>query len=359
MRCDPPLRGSLVTQYKKLSHRRSLLIFSLFSCLVFAFITSLCVGSTYIHPSEVIASLLNSRGSNNDAIIWEIRLPRTLAAVVGGAALALGGAVVQASLRNPLASPFTLGISSAAGFGAALAIVLGAGRFLKTYLGGVLVHSHFPLIISSFCFSLLVILVVILLAKWKGAAPETIILAGIAMSFLFSAATSLVQFFGTTEQVASIVFWLFGSLSKASWEGFWTMLLALVTSSIPLYKWSYRYNALLIDDEVAKNLGVNPERIRLISMILASLPNAVVISFLGVIGFVCLASPHIARMIIGSNNKYLFPASMLVGANVLLLPDIVSRTLLPPLIIPVGIITSFLGVPVLLYLLLKKKRHWY
>jgi iron complex transport system permease protein len=260
MRCDPPLSGSLVTQYKKLSHRRSLLIFSLFFCLVFAFITSLCVGSTYIHPPEVIASLLNNRGSNNDAIIWEIRLPRTLAAVVGGAALALGGAVVQASLRNPLASPFTLGISSAAGFGAALAIVLGAGRFLKTYLGGILVHSHFPLIISSFCFSLFVILVVILLAKWKGAAPETIILAGIAMSFLFSAATSLVQFFGTTEQVASIVFWLFGSLSKASWEGFWTMLLALVTSSIPLYRWSYRYNALLIDDEVAKNLGVNPEK---------------------------------------------------------------------------------------------------
>jgi len=182
---------------------------------------------------------------------------------------------------------------------------------------------------------------------------------GLAVVVIVVAAVVALLIYPPFKQVASIVFWLFGSLSKASWEGFWTILPDFVASSIPLYRWGYRYNALLIDDEVAKNLGVNPERLRLTSMILPSLPNAVVISFLGVIGFVCLASPHIARMIIGSNNTYLFPASMLVGANVLLLSDIVLRILLPPLIIPVGIITSFLGVPVLLYLLLRKKRHWY
>jgi iron complex transport system permease protein len=167
------------------------------------------------------------------------------------------------------------------------------------------------------------------------------------------------QYFGTTEQVASIVFWLFGSLSKASWDGFWTIFLVFVAASIPLYRWSYRYNALLIDDEVAKSLGVNPETLRLTSMILSSLVTATIVSFLGVIGFVCLVSPHITRMIIGSDNKYLFPASALVGANILVLSDVVSRTLLPPIILPVGIITSFLGVPLLLYLILKKKRHWY
>lgn len=317
------------------------------------------MGSSYIPPLEVIARLLNNRGGNLDAIIWEIRLPRAFVAVFAGAGLALAGSATQVSVRNPLASPFTLGISSAAGFGAALAIVLGAGGFIHTYLGGILVLSHFPLIISSFSFSLLATLITISLAKLKGAAPETIILTGIAMSFLFSAATSFMQYFGTTEQVASIVFWLFGSLSKASWDGFWTIFLVFVAASIPLYRWSYRYNALLIDDEVAKSLGVNPETLRLTSMILSSLVTATIVSFLGVIGFVCLVSPHITRMIIGSDNKYLFPASALVGANILVLSDVVSRTLLPPIILPVGIITSFLGVPLLLYLILKKKRHWY
>ncbi|MGC8936650.1 MAG: FecCD family ABC transporter permease [Candidatus Methanomethylicaceae archaeon] len=349
----------LVSEYRKISKRR-LAILSLFALsLVIVFILSLCVGSLFIPPIEVFSEILNFGSGSSRTILLEIRLPRALVAVLAGAGLALAGAVTQVSVRNPLASPFTLGISSAAGFGAALAIVLGAGEFIHSYLGGVLVFSYIPLIAASFAFSLLAMVITVFIAKLKGSTPETIILTGIAMLFLFSAATSFMQYFGTTEQVASIVFWLFGSLSKASWTGFWTIFLVFAIVSVPLYRWSYRYNALLIDDDVAKNLGVNPENLRLISMVLSSLLTATIVSFLGVIGFVCLVSPHIARMIIGSDNRYLFFASTLVGANILILSDVVSRTVLSPIILPVGIITSFLGVPLLFYLILKRKRYSY
>jgi iron complex transport system permease protein len=350
--------GSVVAQYKRLWWKRTIFILFLFSCLALAFIASICVGSTYISPLQAITVLLKREG-DFDTIVWEIRLPRALAAVFAGAGLALGGVVMQASLRNPMASPFTLGMSSAAGFGAALAIVLGAGRLLKTYLGGFVVSSYFPLIVSSFLFSLIAVFVIFFLAKVKGASPEAIVLTGIAISFLFSAATSLVQYFGTTEQVAAIVFWLFGSLSKASWEAFWAISLTSLAVLAVFLKWSYRYDALLMDEDFARNLGVNPENLRLASMILSSVATAVITSFLGVISFVCLVAPHIARMVIGSEHKCLILASALVGANILTLSDIASRILMPPLVIPVGVITSFLGTPLLLYLLLRGRRHWY
>ncbi|TDA29919.1 MAG: iron ABC transporter permease [Hadesarchaea archaeon] len=349
---------SAVAQYKRLSRKRFIIILSLFFSLILAFMASLCTGSAHVPPLKAIATLLG-RESDFDTIIWEIRLPRALVAVFAGAGLALAGAVTQASVRNPMASPFTLGISSASGFGAALAIVLGAGRFIRTYLGGVTVSSYFLLIISSFLFSLLATFIIFFLARFKGATPETIVLTGIAISFLFSALTSFTQYFGTTEQVASIVFWLFGSLSKASWNAFWAIFSVSVVALAIFWRWSYKYNALLLDDEFARNLGVNPETLRLASMVLASLVTATIVSFLGIIAFVCLAAPHIARMIVGSEHRYLIPASALVGANILVLSDIASRMLLPPVIIPVGIITSFLGAPVLLYLILGKKRHWY
>jgi iron complex transport system permease protein len=349
---------SVVAQYKRLWWKRTIFILFLFSCLALAFTASICVGSIYISPLQAITVLLKREG-DFDTIVWEIRLPRALVAVFAGAGLALGGVVMQASLRNPMASPFTLGMSSAAGFGAALAIVLGAGRLLKTYLGGFVVSSYLPLIVSSFLFSLIAVFVIFFLAKVKGASPEAIILTGIAISFLFSAATSLVQYFGTTEQVAAIVFWLFGSLSKASWEAFWTISLTSLAVLAVFLRWSYRYDALLMDEDFARNLGVNPENLRLASMILSSVATAVITSFLGVISFVCLVAPHVARMVIGSEHKCLILASALVGANMLTLSDIASRILMPPLVIPVGVITSFLGTPLLLYLLLRGKRHWY
>jgi iron complex transport system permease protein len=291
-------------------------------------------------------------------IVWNSRLPRALVAIVAGAALSLAGIVTQISTRNPLASPFTLGISSAAGFGAALMITLGAGTTFTTSLGGFQVTNYYLVFLGSFIVSLLATAIIFLMMKFRSARPEVIVLIGIAMNFLFSAAISFVQYFGTTEQVAAIVFWLFGSLSKITWTSFWTLGLVFTLTFILLYRWGWKFNALYMGDDVAKSLGVDAEKTRLRCITIAALITATVVSFLGVISFVCLVSPHIARLVVGGDSRYLIPASCLVGANILLIADTVSRTIFLPLILPVGILTSFLGVPLFLYLIMRRKDFW-
>ncbi len=349
-------------QYRNFTKRRVLFLFAasilLFSVLIF----SLCVGSSGISLSEVWKALLSpfetSSSDPANLIVWNSRLPRALVAIVAGAALSLAGIVTQISTRNPLASPFTLGISSAAGFGAALMITLGAGTTLTTSLGGFQVTNYYLVFVGSFIVSLLATAIIFLMMKFRSARPEVIVLIGIAMNFLFSAAISFVQYFGTTEQVAAIVFWLFGSLSKITWTSFWTLGLVFTLTFILLYRWGWKFNALYMGDDVAKSLGVDAEKTRLRCVTIASLITATVVSFLGVISFVCLVSPHIARLIVGSDSRYLIPASCLVGANILLIADTVSRTIFLPLILPVGILTSFLGVPLFLYLIIRRKDFW-
>lgn len=325
------------------------------------FSLSLYVGTARVEFFELWGSFLfpSSNAEKIRLIVFENRLPRSLTAVLSGAGLALAGVVTQVCTRNPLASPFTLGISSAAGFGAALAIVTGGGGVLGVYLGGFEVTNAFLVIALAFLFSLLAVAAIFATIRWRGATPETIILIGVAMFFLFSAATSFAQYFGTTEQVAAIVFWLFGSLSKATWFSFW-IILTIFTFSFPIiYGWCWRFNAISLGDEFAKGLGVNVERLRTISIVVVSLITSVIVSFLGVISFVCLVSPHIARLVIGGDHKYLIPSSCLVGANILLTADIASRSLFQPLILPVGILTSFLGVPLLVYLLLRRRGEYW
>ena len=203
------------------------------------------------------------------------------------------------------------------------------------------------------------VMVIAILAKFRRASPETVILAGIAMLYLFSAATSLIEYLGTTEQVAAVIFWMFGSLSKATWANLQIVAIATFAAFLVLFRWSWWFNAMLLGDEVAKSLGVNVERLRIIGMTLASFTTAAAVSFLGTIGFIGLVAPHIARMIIGGDHKYLIPASCLVGANILLVADTAARTMFSPLILPVGILTSFLGVPLFVYLLLRRRREYW
>jgi iron complex transport system permease protein len=348
--------------YQKFMRKRLLFLSASSIILLLALLISLCVGSSSICFSDVWKALLSpfgfSGGQVADLIVWNSRLPRALVAIVAGAGLSLAGVVTQTSTRNPLASPFTLGVSSSAAFGAALAITLGAGTVFTTYLGGFAVTDYYLVFLSAFAFSLIATALIFVLMKFRNARPEAIVLAGIAIYFLFSAATSLVQYFGTTEQVAAIVFWLFGSLSKVTWTAFWVLSAVCSLSFIVLYRWCWKFNALYMGDEVAKNLGVNADKIRLQCVTIASLITATAVSFLGVISFICLVSPHIARLMVGGDHRYLIPASCLTGANILLIADTFSRTLFLPLILPVGILTSFLGVPLFLYLLIRRKEYW-
>lgn len=283
-----------------------------------------------------------------DTVVWDLRLHRILMAIVAGMGLAVAGAVMQGILKNPLASPFTLGIASAASFGAALAIILGAG-----FAGG-----EYLIIGNAFVFTLLASFFVYGLARYKGITPETMILAGIAIMYLFSALTSFLQYMGRSEQVHEVVFWMMGSLGRSSWEkvGIVTAVLLLCFPYLLLRSWDI--NAMGAGDETAKSLGVNVERVRVASLMLASLITASIICFTGTIGFIGLVSPHITRMVIGGDHRFLIPASALVGAMLLLAADTAARTILAPVILPVGIMTAFLGIPFFIYLFIRRREFW-
>lgn len=285
----------------------------------------------------------------SDTIVWELRLHRILLTIVAGMGLAIAGAVMQGILKNPLASPFTLGISSAASFGAALAIVLGAG-FVK---------GEWSIIGNAFVFTLLASMTVYGLAKYKGITPETMILAGIAIMYLFQAMTSFLQYVGHAEQVQEVVFWMMGSMGRSSWDKVWIVTAVLAICSPYLLLKSWDINALGAGDETATSLGVNVEKTRVISMLAVSIITASIICFTGTIGFIGLVSPHITRMVIGGDHRFLLPASAMVGAILLLGADTLARTILAPLILPVGIMTAFLGVPFFVYLFMRRKKEFW
>lgn len=283
-------------------------------------------------------------------IVWDLRLPRILLAIIAGAGLALAGTVMQGILRNPLVSPFTLGISSAAGFGASLAIVLGTG---------IVGTGKYLIIGNAFFFAILCVLLVYGIAGIKGASAETLILAGIAVMYFFSALTSLLQYLATEGQLKGVVHWLFGNLALARWENLLIIFIMFLLSFGLMMKYAWDLNALAAGDEVAISLGVNTRQVRFILMVLATLITATIVCFTGIIGFVCLVAPHITRMLVGNDHRFLLPGSCLVGAILLLVADTIGRTIIQPVEIPIGIITSFIGVPMFLYLLLtRKKKYW-
>jgi iron complex transport system permease protein len=323
--------------------------------VVLGLITLLAVtmGSADIGLGDILAMLWGrwegARAGAKMHILWNIRLPRVVFGLVGGFGLALAGTVMQAVLRNALASSYTLGVSSAAGFGAALAIGLGWGLW-----GG-----KFLIIGNAFFFGLLSMALVYGIATLKGARAGTLILAGIAISYLFSALIALVKYLVQHDVLAGIVFWLLGGLHLASWENV-TLLLPIVflPSLWLMLQFPWDLNVLSAGDEVATSLGVHPERTRIMVLILAALITSGIVAFAGVIGFVCLVGPHMARLIIGSDHRYLLPFAGFTGAILLLGADTVGRTLIQPTELPVGIVTALLGVPFFLHLLLRSRGYW-
>ena len=345
---------ALVIQYKKHVKSRLIFILSIIILLLLVIVLSLVSGSVDISLKE-IGKLISGTGSAfNLQIILNIRLPRIVGGIMAGTALAVSGAVIQSLLRNPLASPFTLGISGAAAFGAAFAvIVLGAG---SSYTGSNdVIHINLPALVtcSAFTWSLVSVFVILALSKYRGATPEIIILSGIIISSLFAAGISAMQYFADSVQLASIIFWTFGDLGRGMWRDSLILAIILIPLLLYFYRQSWNYKSLQSGDEHAKSLGVNVIRVRLSGMVAASLATAVVVSFFGIIAFVGLVVPHIIRRIIGNDEQFLVPASALFGGMFLLLSDTLARTVIAPVILPVGILTSFMGAPLFLFLLVK------
>lgn len=342
--------NSLRNYLNKRESLRSGILISALLILIFLSLVSLCIGSAHLTLAEVnkiVFSRFRGEGASiispgKYSVIWDIRLPRILMALLCGASLSTGGVAMQGILRNPLVSPYTLGISAASAFGASLAII-----------GG-----HYNLVIpGAFVMSLSAVSFVLILAHLRGMNSQSLILAGIAVMYAFSAGTSLLQYLATQDQLAKIVFWLMGSLSSTTWDQTKMTAIAAAIALPVLYRFSWKLNIINAGEETALSLGVNSKSVMFIIVIVVTLLSSIIVSFTGVIGFIGLAGPHISRLLVGSDYKVLFPATALTGAFLLLISDTIARTLLGNTELPIGIITSLIGVPFLISILLNKQRR--
>jgi len=283
-------------------------------------------------------------------VIWEIRMPVALMAVTVGAALSAAGAQMQTILGNPLASPFTLGLSAAAGFGAALALVLGVALVPVALLAWVV-----PL--NAFLMAMATALLIHVLSRTRGVTAETIVLLGIALVFTFNAALALLQYLASEQALGAVVFWTMGSLVKATW-GKVAITALVVAVALPLMaRRAWALTALRLGDDKAASLGVPVGRVRLETMMLVSLLAAIPVAFVGTIGFIGLVGPHIARMLVGEDQRFFLPASALSGALILSATSVLSKMLVPGAVLPIGIITALVGVPFFVSLIFTSRRR--
>lgn len=330
--------------------RNKLILILLILLLFLTTIGTLMVGAVYIPPGIIIKILFlkvfnihQTSQDNLSQIMLNVRLPRILLGILAGAGLGVAGCAMQSLFKNPMASPYVCGVASGGAFGASLIIVLGL--------------PHLLVMPISFFFSLLTIFLVYNLAKTGKKIPvETLLLSGIAVSLFFSALTSFIQYISKEEELREIVFWLMGGLWKSNWNKVLSVFPVILLGTLGLLYFSKELNILLLSEEEALDVGVDVESVRKIILILTALITAAPVATCGVIGFVGLIIPHIMRIIIGPDHRFLLPASAISGGIFLLLADTLARTITSPTELPVGIITSLIGVPFFLFLLKSKKR---
>lgn len=338
-----------LVHYRRTRQRRISLILFLAALGVCAFFTDLMVGPSGLGPGETLKALLGIGEVDRriEVIVWQVRVPGSAMAVLVGAALALAGAEMQTILGNPLAEPFTLGVSSCAALGAAVAIVLGLS--LPFAPAGWTVSAN------AFLFALASLAAIHALARLRGAGPHVLILFGIALGFTAGALLSLLQFVASTDALQQLVFWSMGSLARAD-AGSVLILFVVVAISLPFsVAASWRFTVLRLGEERARSLGVDIERLRLASLLRIGLLSATAVAFVGIIGFVGLVGPHVARMLVGEDHRFLLPASISVGAVVMLLASVASKIIMPGVVIPIGIVTALVGLPVFFALVLRRQ----
>jgi len=318
-------------------------------------LVAITIGSAEVTVEQVWNSLTHyfTGGSIHriEKIILLLRMPRVILGVLAGIGLSISGTVMQSITKNPLVSPFTIGISSAAAFGASLAIVVGIG---------IQPHTPMGVMLNAFVMSLICAALVYGISSKIGMSPEALILTGVALSYLFSALTATLQFIADENQLSTVIQWTFGSLNGATWSQV-ILLTVIMGISVPLLlKFSWILNAMSSSgDEFIKGIGVNPLKIRRLLGLITVLITASIISFTGIIGFIGLVSPHIARLIVGSEHRVLIPVSGLFGGILLLVSDTIGRTILAPVTIPVGIIISYIGVPLFINLIIARRKEYF
>lgn len=321
---------------------------ALIMSLVFA--ADLLIGSRGLGLDAFLTGLLGDDTSREAIIVWRIRMPAAVMALLVGMALAVSGAQMQTVLNNPLADPFTLGLSSAAGFGAALAIVL--DKSIASYLP---IPSEWFVAANAFAFSLMTVFLISTASRLRALSAETVTLLGIAVMFAFNALLTLLQYIASADQLQELIFWMMGSLAKASATTITLLTLILLLVVPLLLRNAWQLTAIQAHEQLARVRGVSTERLRLSILILVSFLTAISVAFVGTIGFIGLVAPHVARLLIGEEQRWLMPATLLIGAILLSATSLVSKVLIPGVVLPVGVITALIGIPFFLALVLTRQ----
>ncbi|MBF9234484.1 iron ABC transporter permease [Microvirga sp. BT350] len=327
------------------------MLLALLVVLTLSVVADLGLGPARYSMREVVLALVGSPEMSRQisVVIWDIRMPTALMAIIVGAALSAAGAQMQTILNNPLASPFTLGISAAASFGASLALVFGVGILPWAV--------EYVVSINALIMAMAAALFIHFMSQRRGVTVETIVLLGITLVFTFNALLALVQYLASEQALGAIVFWTMGSLTRATWPKVAITSVVLLVS-LPLFmRRAWALTALRLGEDKAASFGVNVRWLRLETMLIVSLLAAVPVAFVGTIGFIGLVGPHIARMLIGEDQRFFLPASVLSGAAILSLTSVISKSIVPGTIFPIGIITALVGVPFLFSLIMSNRRR--
>lgn len=337
--------------YAATLRKRLALVVALALGVVLAFALDLVTGPSSLGAAEVLRSLFDPEAlpATQQFIVREVRLPAAIAALLVGASLSLAGAEMQTILNNPLASPFTLGVSAAATLGAALAIALGI-----TLPG---VPPHWIVSANAFLFALASVFLLQSLARLRGSGAQDLVLFGIALVFAFNALVGLIQYISSEQALQQLVFWSLGSLGGADWSGVRVLGVAMLLTLPFSWRARWRMTALRMGDERARSFGVEVGRLRFAALLRVSLLAATSVALAGTIGFIGLVGPHLARLLVGDDHRFLLPASALAGALVLSLASTASKALVPGAVVPLGIVTSLIGVPAFLALVIGRRER--
>ena len=349
-----------IQELEKREKRNRFLLIAMLVAVVVIGVACLFVGSSNLSFADALDALLGGGTGAQSRIIWKIRVPRVLAAVIAGAGLAVSGLVMQTTLNNSMASPATLGVSNAAVFGANLSIIAFAGGFLSTgnNLNNFDVGANpYATSVLAFLFATLSVLLILGLCTVRAFSPNVVVLSGMAIGSVWTAATTILQFYATDVGLSAAVVWSFGDLGRATYRADVIMAVTVLVGFAFFMLMAWKYNALLSGEATAKTMGINVEGLRFVSLLFASVITAVCVSFLGIIGFVGIICPHVTKKLLGQDHRVTIPASCLMGSLLLLLADTVSRSLGNGSALPVGAITSLLGAPFFIAIIFSRKEN--
>lgn len=347
-------------EIKRKNRKSIVLILIILTAMIIMAAVCMFVGSSDMTIGEALNALMLNGTDGHERIIWKIRIPRVLAAIIAGAGLSVSGLIMQTTLNNSMASPSTLGVSNAAVFGANLSIIAFAGGFLSTgnnltsYTVGT---NPYSTSLMAFLFSTASILLILSLCKIRAFSPNVVVLAGIAVGSVWTAATTILQYYATDVGLSAAVVWSFGDLGRASYKTVVIMLVVVAIGTIFFQTMSWRFNVLLSGEATARSMGVNVNMLRFFSMLIASVITAVCVSFLGVIGFVGIICPHITKKLLGHDHRFTVPMSAISGSMLLLMADTLSRSIGNGSALPVGAITSLLGAPFFIAVIFSRKEN--